>query len=118
VSLAVTHQHLGRHDEARAHAEHALRLARAHSFRVVEGQALTALARPMESERDLATAADLAERAITIHHETGHRLGEARTLMALARIRRRTDSAAAELLSRRALAIFEDVGVPEGVTRS
>ncbi|EPD58701.1 AfsR/SARP family transcriptional regulator [Streptomyces sp. HGB0020] len=118
VSLAVTHQYLGRHDEARAHAEHALRLARAHSFRVVEGQALTALAGAMESERDLATAADLAERAITIHHETGHRLGEARTLMALARIRRRTDSAAAELLSRRALAIFEDVGVPEGVTRS
>ncbi|MGW1466698.1 BTAD domain-containing putative transcriptional regulator [Streptomyces sp. NPDC002308] len=118
VSLSVTHQHLGRHDEARAHAEQALSLARAHSFLVVEGQALTALAGTAESERDHATAAELAEQALSVHRETGHRLGEARTLMVLARVRRRTDSAAAELFSRQALAVFEDVGVPEEVTRS
>ncbi|GEC07101.1 hypothetical protein SSP24_47560 [Streptomyces spinoverrucosus] len=58
LSLSLTHLHLGQHDEARTHAEQALRLA--------------------------------------------HRPDEARTLMALARIHRKTDGAAAELMRQQA----------------
>ncbi|MFD9007269.1 hypothetical protein ACFV0T_41150 [Streptomyces sp. NPDC059582] len=55
----------------------------------------------------------LGRKALAVHRETGHRLGEARTLMALARAHRKTDSAAAELLRQQARDIFSDTGVPE-----
>ncbi|MEU9154129.1 BTAD domain-containing putative transcriptional regulator [Streptomyces sp. NPDC048417] len=41
LGLSLTYQQLGRHHEARSYAEQALGVARDHSFRVVEGQALT-----------------------------------------------------------------------------
>lgn len=53
------------------------------------------------------------EAALAVHRETSHRLGEARTLLALARAHRKTDGAAAELMRRQAWAIFSDIGVPE-----
>ncbi|MFJ9657300.1 AfsR/SARP family transcriptional regulator [Streptomyces griseoflavus] len=107
LSLGVTHHHLGRRPEARTHAEHALHVARAHSFRVVEGQALTALFETAPSPD-----AERAHEALAILRETGHRPGEARTLLVLARAGRRTGSSNAEQLGRQARDIFADIGVP------
>ncbi|MER7196181.1 BTAD domain-containing putative transcriptional regulator [Streptomyces sp. CB01635] len=112
LDLSLTLKKLGRIDEARAHAEQALALARARSFRVVEGQALTALCDIAASEEAHATAVELGREALTIHRETGHRPGEARTLLALARAHRKTDGPAAELMRQQAWDIFSDIGVP------
>lgn len=108
----LTHKETGRYNEARAHAGQALTLARDHSFRVVEGRALTALCETAEAEEAHGTAVELGEEALAVHRETGHRLGEARTLMALARAHRKPDGAA-ELMRRQARAIFSDIGVPK-----
>lgn len=54
----------------------------------------------------------LGREALAIHRETGHRLGEARTLVALAHVLQKTDDAAAEPMRQQALDIFWDVGVP------
>ncbi|MDF3139979.1 MULTISPECIES: BTAD domain-containing putative transcriptional regulator [unclassified Streptomyces] len=115
LGLSLTHQRLGHRDEARSHAEQALSLAREYGFGVVEGQALTVLCRTAEAgSADAAAAAvALGREALAVHRETGHRLGEARTLMALARAHRKTDPAAAEPMKRQARDIFSDVGVPE-----
>ncbi|MFC5851755.1 BTAD domain-containing putative transcriptional regulator [Streptomyces chlorus] len=113
LGLSLTHRRLGRHHEARHSAEEALRLARAYGFRVVVGQALTVLCGTAESESEYATAVTLGHEALTTHRETGHRLGEARTLVALARALRKTDGAAAELMRQQALNIFSEVGMPE-----
>ncbi|MDO0934449.1 hypothetical protein QQY66_23250 [Streptomyces sp. DG2A-72] len=102
----------GRCDEARSHAEQALVLARDHSFRVVEGQALTVLCGTAQSESAYAIAVPLGREALVIHRETDHRLGEARTLLALARAVGKGDDAAADLMREQALDIFSDVGVP------
>ncbi|MGX1676348.1 BTAD domain-containing putative transcriptional regulator [Streptomyces sp. NPDC055400] len=112
VGLSRTLKDTGRNDEARAHAEQALALARAHSFRVVEGQALTVLCDIAASEEAHTTATELGREALTIHRETGHRPGEAHTLMALARAHRKTDGAAAELMRQQAWDIFSDIGMP------
>ncbi|MFA3843528.1 AfsR/SARP family transcriptional regulator [Streptomyces aureus] len=112
VCLSLTHKEAGRNDEARTHAEQALALARAHSLRVVEGQALTALCDVAAAEQAHATAAELGREALTIHRETGHRSGEARTLLALARAHRKSDRTAAERMRQQARDIFADIGVP------
>ncbi|MFD8655168.1 hypothetical protein [Streptomyces mirabilis] len=79
---------------------------------MVEGQALTVLCATAESESAYATAVTLGREALAIHSETGHRLGKARTLLALARALQKTDDAAAEPMRQQALDIFWDVGVP------
>ncbi|MER5795486.1 BTAD domain-containing putative transcriptional regulator [Streptomyces sp. NPDC001980] len=112
VGLSLTLEEMGRDHEARAHAEQALALARAHSFRVVEGQALTALCNIAAFGETITTAVELGREALTIHRETGHRPGEARTLMALARAHRKVDGAAADLMRRQARDIFSDIGAP------
>ncbi|MGC9537163.1 tetratricopeptide repeat protein [Streptomyces sp. UG1] len=112
LGLSLTHMRLGQPDEARRHAEQALSLARDHSFGVVEGQALTAMCELAESEAAYATAVVLGEEALAIHRRTGHRLGEARTLVALSRTLQKTDGAAAGIMRQQASDIFSDVGVP------
>jgi t-SNARE complex subunit (syntaxin) len=79
---------------------------------VVEGRALTALSETAESEEAHATAVKLGQEALAVHRLTGHRPGEARTLLALARAHRKTDGAAAELMRQQAWDIFSDIGVP------
>lgn len=108
LSLGVTYRHLDRHEEARAGLEQALRLARDHSFRVVEGQALTALCATAR-----APDIELAEEALAVHRATGHRPGEARTLLALARAHRPSGRATAERLDRQARCVLAKMGVPE-----
>ncbi|MET9057201.1 BTAD domain-containing putative transcriptional regulator [Streptomyces antibioticus] len=111
LSLALTHQEAGRYDDARVHADQALNLARAHSFRVVEGQALTALCETALVEDAHGPAVELARDALAVHRETGHRLGEARTLLTLAHSR--TDTADTQLLEQQARLIYSEIGVPE-----
>ncbi|MER5941329.1 BTAD domain-containing putative transcriptional regulator [Streptomyces sp. NPDC001928] len=99
LGLSLVQQQMGRYDDARAHAEQALTLARDHAFGVVEGQALTALSATATSQGSHTTAAALGKEALAIHRRTGHRLGEARTLLILGRGQEARD-------------IFTDVGVP------
>ncbi|MFJ8888067.1 BTAD domain-containing putative transcriptional regulator [Streptomyces sp. NPDC102402] len=108
LSLSLTEHRLGRDDEALDHAGQALHLARSHSFRATEGRILTAL---FETVRT--TDVGLAQDALAIHRETGHRPGEARTLLALSRSPHLTDNTDAELMGRQAASILADIGVPE-----
>ena len=52
---------------------------------MLEGQALTVLCETAVAEEAHGTAVELGRQALAVHRQTGHRLGEARTLMALAR---------------------------------
>jgi hypothetical protein len=76
-----------------------------------------ALCETAEAEEADGTAVELGQEALAIHRKTGHRLGQARTLMALAPVHRKTDGAAAELMGRQAWHIFSDIGVPETEVR-
>ncbi|MEU9149889.1 hypothetical protein AB0D59_04950 [Streptomyces sp. NPDC048417] len=64
------------------------------------------------SEGAYDTAITLGEEALAVHRQTGHRLGEARTLVALGRALHKTKDAAAGPARHQALAVFSDVGVP------
>ncbi|MBT2446657.1 winged helix-turn-helix domain-containing protein [Streptomyces sp. ISL-43] len=112
LGLSTTHRLLGRGEEARRNAERALTLARTHSFHVVEGQALTALCEWAASETSHAAALAFGHEALPIHRRTGHRLGEAKTLAALARSLHTSGDPAAGPTGRMALRFFGDVGVP------
>ncbi|MFD5017241.1 AfsR/SARP family transcriptional regulator [Streptomyces chartreusis] len=113
LSLALTHKERGNIDEARSHAEAALTLARERTFRVVEGQAQTVLCSIAESDSAYGTAISLGHQALAIHRETGHRPGEVRTLLALARAHQKTDSTTSALLTQQACDLFSDMGVPK-----
>jgi tetratricopeptide (TPR) repeat protein/transcriptional regulator with XRE-family HTH domain len=83
IGLSDGHRSLGEIAEAAACAQEAVELSRAVGYRMLEGQAHVAAA-----EVDLLTgrrgaARDHAMRAIEIHHDTGHRLGEARAKVVL-----------------------------------
>jgi tetratricopeptide (TPR) repeat protein len=113
IGLSNAAGDLGRH-EAASFAEKALQIARERAFRLLEGQALTALAditlmagRPPEATRH-------AERALEIHRETGHRLGEARTLHMLGNAAHALhDATAGAHYRNRAAGLFQQIGVPE-----
>ncbi|MET8636189.1 hypothetical protein [Streptomyces sp. NPDC004680] len=87
-------------------------MAREYGFRVVEGQALTVLCRVAEAEPAHTAAVGLGREASAVHRGTGHRLGEARALLVLARALRETAGDAAELVCQQALEVFSEVGVP------
>jgi hypothetical protein len=74
---------------------------------------LTCLAGILLDQGRVAQAVTIAQQALANHRETGHRLGEARTLAVLGRI---ADAKGEPEDSRRhrraALAIFDDVGSP------
>ncbi|MEV0675564.1 tetratricopeptide repeat protein [Actinosynnema sp. NPDC050436] len=88
LGLATTRRLTGRPEDGRAHALHALRLARLSSLRVVEGQALTELAHLHAALGDHPTALAHARTALALHRTTGHRPGETRALAALDESRR------------------------------
>jgi len=68
-------------------ARQALALTRAAGYRGLEGLALTALTRILRCRNEFAQALEHGEQALAIHRETGHRLGEARTLAELAALK-------------------------------
>ena len=59
-------------------------MARRAGYRLLEGRALTALAAAVLAAGDAAAAARLADEALAVHRETGHRLGEAWAHLVLA----------------------------------
>jgi DNA-binding SARP family transcriptional activator len=93
-----------RSDSSPAHE--ALDLARRAGYRMLEGQALTALAGLALRYGDAAEAVRQGERALVVHRETGHRLGEARTLVVLAE----ADPGNAKAYLEEALAVFTETG--------
>jgi tetratricopeptide (TPR) repeat protein len=109
VGVATVNRHLG--GQAAEHARQALRLARAAGYRVLEGDAGTAMAEADLALGRLDRAAEHAERALAVHRETGHRLGEARTLRVLGDVLRLTEGDDAALPRwEAALAILDDAG--------
>ncbi|MGW0521633.1 AfsR/SARP family transcriptional regulator [Crossiella sp. NPDC003009] len=89
IVLTQTHTAAGAVEEALHCGREAERVARAAGRRVKVGQALTALAAawlaadPLGAD-GLAAALSTAQQALDVHVETGHRLGEARTLLLIA----------------------------------
>ncbi|WP_404869135.1 BTAD domain-containing putative transcriptional regulator [Kitasatospora griseola] len=67
------------------HVESALRLTRAAGFRMLEGNALTALTCVRTRLDQPRAALDSGHRALAVHRETGHLPGEVRALLALGR---------------------------------
>ncbi|GGK66411.1 SARP family transcriptional regulator [Sphaerisporangium melleum] len=88
IGLSDAYQHAGEHVTAVDFAEQAVKQASTSGFLVLEGQALTALARAQHGLGRLAEAAAHGRRALDVHRRTGHRIGEARTLALLALIAR------------------------------
>jgi tetratricopeptide (TPR) repeat protein len=87
IGLGLSYCRLGHLDEAECAARAAFTLCARAGYRVLEGQALDALARIRLAQYDRAAAVEAATAAIAIHSDTGHRLGEARGLITLGRAR-------------------------------
>jgi DNA-binding SARP family transcriptional activator/tetratricopeptide (TPR) repeat protein len=93
--------------------QQALSLARTAGYRGLEGHSLTALTRLLLSRGETEQAAEHGEQALKIHRETGHRLGEARTLAELADVFEVTEGVeAARPWRERARYAFTTLGVP------
>jgi DNA-binding SARP family transcriptional activator/tetratricopeptide (TPR) repeat protein len=86
IGQAAIERARGEHDTAIQHATTALQLARDCDFRGCIGLALTVLAETHLDRGADATAAGLAGKALAIHREIGHHLGEARTLRVFAKL--------------------------------
>jgi hypothetical protein len=87
--LAAADLHAHRHAAAEPNADSALALARSCELRLLEGEALGALAAAPPARGAVAEAAALADRALGVHEETAHHFGrlEARRLLDEARRR-------------------------------
>jgi hypothetical protein len=88
VGLAASHHRLGAADEALRWALAAARRSRECGYRLVEGQAVTALAavHAGRSGPDDEEAVRLARAALAIHVQTGHLVGQAHALLILAAV--------------------------------
>jgi tetratricopeptide (TPR) repeat protein len=82
VGLAVAHRHAGQPDRASSYAGIAISLTR-RAGRVLEGQALAAAAAVHLDQDEFDLALHRGRQAATLYRETGHRLGEARSLLVL-----------------------------------
>jgi hypothetical protein len=93
-----------------ASAVRAAEVARGAGYRVMYGRALTALAAARLAAGCADAAAGCADEALAVHVETGHRLGEARTLALLGAVHAGT--AAGDGYRRRSAALLAELGVP------
>jgi ATP/maltotriose-dependent transcriptional regulator MalT len=91
-NLGETEWSLGRLEQSREHLTAALAMCREVGYRFLEGEACAALAAAHLAQRRYSEAADQAERARTIHLQTGRRTGTARAMLLLGRARRRSAS--------------------------
>ncbi|WP_208882775.1 AfsR/SARP family transcriptional regulator [Streptomyces sp. PBH53] len=85
IGLATVLTVLARHRQARHHLTTALELTRHSGYRMLEGQALTALAADHLARDEREPAARHAFHALHIHQETGHRPGDRHTRQLLTR---------------------------------
>ncbi|HYU85218.1 MAG TPA: tetratricopeptide repeat protein, partial [Kribbellaceae bacterium] len=83
VGLAGGLLSLGQRQEACRHARQALKISRLAGYRLLEGDALAALAEIHLAGEDLDEAARLAQEALAIHRKTGYRLGATQALALL-----------------------------------
>lgn len=114
LGLAAAHQHHGQHGQAFQHAQQALTLAHQSSYQILLAQAHSSLAAiHLDLERH-DEAIRHAQEALDIHRRTGHRLGQARTLVVLGRALQSTHGpAAATACWQEALALFIGIGTTE-----
>jgi tetratricopeptide (TPR) repeat protein len=114
--LATAHLRAGNRDWALAHARAAVAAAAAGGYRVVEGQALTALAAVYLDGGRLELAQECASRAVGVNRETGHALGQARAHLIAERAMRRVGRAVDARRHRRsATSLFAQIGVSADV---
>ncbi|MEV0388784.1 BTAD domain-containing putative transcriptional regulator [Nonomuraea sp. NPDC050643] len=113
IGLAAAHRDLGGHDRAHELIEQATTVVNEAGFRLLEGHVLTVLTGLWLAEADLRQALRTGRRALAVHRETGHRLGEAHTHLLLGRAHERagdTGEAGRHLL--RARDLLADLGIP------
>jgi DNA-binding SARP family transcriptional activator/tetratricopeptide (TPR) repeat protein len=97
-----------------AAARQAVDLAAKVGYRVLEGQARTALAAILLEQGEFGEAAALADQALAAHRETGHRLGEAEAMLVLGGVADRTGDPDRALARRRkAATLLADLGAAE-----
>ncbi|MFI1705545.1 ATP-binding protein [Streptomyces griseoruber] len=100
----------------REQADEALDIARRTEYRLVEGEALTALARAGLERGEPAVAAGHAHRALIVHRATGHRRRQAQTLDLLGRAVGMTGEEDPAPCWSEALEIFDSLGSPHAAT--
>lgn len=95
-------------------ARQAVELANKVGYLVLEGRAKTVLAAILAGQEQFAEAAVLAEEALAVQRETGHRLGEAEALLVLGGVADRTGDPDRALARRRdAATLLADIGAAE-----
>jgi predicted ATPase/DNA-binding NarL/FixJ family response regulator len=110
--------HAGNADEAAAHADSALAVARKSGDRWNEGYALGTMAAVAALRGDLPQAQQLAEAALAIMREIDQLWGAARALMGLADLARlRSDPGGAQLRYEQALAILREINARPEIAR-
>lgn len=117
IELAALHRDQDRDRPAVAEAEKAAAIAGAAGYRVLEGQALTELAAALQTAGRTPRAAEVAARALESHRTTGHRLGEARTLVVLGDCTSESDPPAAREHWERARALLTESGAEPEAAR-
>jgi DNA-binding SARP family transcriptional activator/tetratricopeptide (TPR) repeat protein len=116
LGLATAHLDGGRPDLARPFAEQALALARNGGYRVLEAEALAALAAAADPD-ETQQATDYARTALAIHEQTGYRLGQANTHLLLSHILHGAgQSDDARQHRHDAHAIYTAIGAPDPTT--
>ncbi|KND34186.1 BTAD domain-containing putative transcriptional regulator [Streptomyces acidiscabies] len=105
IALAAVRRPLDREQAATA-----LDIARRTEYVLVEGEALTVLARGGLDHGEPATAAGHARRALALHRDSGHRKGQAQALDLLGRAVDATGEEDPAPYWREALAIFDAIG--------
>jgi tetratricopeptide (TPR) repeat protein/DNA-binding XRE family transcriptional regulator len=114
LGLAAVCQRTGHQHQAIDHAQQARIIAGEAGLLILEGQAHTALACAHHALGHHHQARAHAEQALELHRQTGHRLGQARTLYLLGLVLRDTGGAQAAVTCwQQALALFTDIGSPE-----
>ncbi len=102
-----------RHPLDREQAARALAVARHSEYVLVEGEALTVLARGGLQHGEPAVAGAYARRALAVHRGTGHRKGQALALDLLGRAADATGEEDPAPYWREALEIFDVLGAPD-----
>ncbi|MFI7131021.1 BTAD domain-containing putative transcriptional regulator [Nonomuraea sp. NPDC050153] len=112
LALSALAAREGHYQEARVHAESALRLA-AQGCALGTGRARVALAIADLGEREYDQCAGQCERALRTFARTGQRLGHARALIVLGRARERMgNERGARSARRRAQTVLAEIGAP------
>jgi tetratricopeptide (TPR) repeat protein/transcriptional regulator with XRE-family HTH domain len=121
VGLAAVERLCGRYKDAVGYAERGCKAAESGGYRIYHGEALAELGRiQLEAYRrdhnpaTADTARAYLEQALDLQRRTGHRVGEARTLILLGELAHTTgDPAAADRHWRAALALGAKLGLAE-----